>query len=585
MYRLRIASGPRQGECFVLPDGSAAGPVRIGRGHDMTIRIPEDGTLSRHHAELHLEPGGWVLHNLSQHGTHVGRKRVDDKRLLSTSDLLTVGETQIVFERAGDPEHARADSYTPQTPTIAQASDKAGFDTEGVFHMGHTLMGVGADEIEGSFIWFGRTDRYKGVKVKARRLYFLLAVAVLGLAGCLSTGVFIVLPTLVQYPALLLKATAFALLPAIPYVLLIKLLDRNDQIPWKNYLACLAWGGTVGCGFSLVLNAIGGSMFSYFAGASASPDATFATTAVLVAPLVEEIVKGLAVLFVFWILHDEFDNVLEGMVLGAASGLGFALVENAIYNIHFAAQGASTLLEMGTYRSLVNALIGHPVYTAMTGAGLGLLRESPRGGPIRFLLPVGGLILAVGLHLVWNGAAVFLGQALGPENTPLVLIINAVIFGGAGTLFFTAAYLFAQARERRVLVTYLAEEVDRGFIMPDELESFRLLFGRQRYELAGLLQGGWRVYSQRRLLRHSQVELAFRKWHLAQGDAPRGQLVDAYVLSARTKIRDARNRLRELEHAANPRTPRSLADSSEPETLQPGATPVPPPPEPDAPPT
>ena len=43
---------------------------------------------------------------------------------------------------------------------------------------------------------------------------------------------------------------------------------------------------------------------------------TFATTAVFVAPLVEEIVKGLAVLIVFWILHDEFDNVAERPGMG-----------------------------------------------------------------------------------------------------------------------------------------------------------------------------------------------------------------------------------------------------------------------------
>lgn len=577
VYRLRIASGPRQGECFVLPDGPSAGPVLIGRGHEVTVRLAEDATLSRLHAELHLEPGGWVLHNKSQHGTHVGRRKVDDKRLLAPGDVLTLGETQVVFERAGERTASGRivdDPLTPETPTIAVASDQAGFDTEGVFHMGHTMMGVGPDEIEGSFIWFGKTSRYKGVKIKTRRLYFLLVVAVLGLAGCLSTGVFIVLPTLLRHPLVLLQATAFALLPAVPYVVLIKMLDRNDQIPWKNYLACVVWGGTVGCGFSLVLNAIGGGALAAIVGVT-SPNASFAATAVFVAPIVEEVVKGLAVLFVFWILHDEFDNVLEGMVLGAASGLGFALVENSIYNIQFLAQedGATTLLAMGTYRAVVNALIGHPVYTAMTGAGLGLLRESPRAGPVRFFLPAAGLILAIGLHLIWNGAAVFMGRALGPENTPIVLVINAVVFGGAGLLFFVAAYLFAQARERRVLVTYLAEEVDKGFVQQDELESFRLLFGRQRYEWAGLFQGGWAMFSVRRALRRAQIELAFRKWHLAQGDAPRGQLVDAYVLSARTKIRDARNRLRELEA-------RRAAKADDPPTIQPGSSPPPSPPPP-----
>jgi hypothetical protein len=163
-----------------------------------------------------------------------------------------------------------------------------------------------------------------------------------------------------------------------------------------------------------------------------------------------------------------------------------------------------------------------------------------------------------------------MGRALGPENTPFVLIINAVVFGGAGLMFFVAAYLFAQTRERRVLLTYLGEEVDKGFITPQELESFRQLFGRQRYELAGLVQGGVGVFAVRRALRRAQVELAFRKWHLAQGDAPRGQLVDAYVLSARTRIRDARNRLRELERGPTSE-PTSGPSRDEPPTIQPGS--------------
>jgi len=93
----------------------------------------------------------------------------------------------------------------------------------------------------------------------------------------------------------------------------------------------MVWGGTVGCGFSLVLNTAGSQYLSAFIG---SGDA-YTTTAILIAPLVEEVIKGTAVLVLFWILHDEFDNVLEGLILGAASGMGFALVENSIYNVRF----------------------------------------------------------------------------------------------------------------------------------------------------------------------------------------------------------------------------------------------------------
>lgn len=568
MLRLRILSGSRRGETFLLPDAPTE-PVRVGRGHDAQLRVPDDTTMSRVHAELVGEGGAWTLVNHSQHGTLVGRKRVDARQTLQAGDVLVLGETQVIFETAPGTGTGPDDPLTPATPTIALANSAAGFDTEGMFHMGHTMLGLDAD-VEGSFIHFGKFGGRPGIKVKTRRVYFFLVVAILGLAGCLSTGVFIVLPTLADHAQLLLKATSFGLLPVFPYILLIKALDRNDQVPWSNVLACLAWGATVGCGFALVGNAIFGSAVT----ALIDPEAAWNATAVLVAPVVEELVKGLAVLFVFWILRDELDNGLEGLVLGAASGLGFAVVENCIYNVGFLRQpgGEETMIAMGTYRTVVNALIGHPVYTAMTGLGLGLLREVSRRNRWRALLPLGGFLLAVTLHLVWNGAAIAVTRALGKDNTPQVLVVNTLVFGGAGVAFFVMAYLVGLSRERRVLLTYLAEEVGRGFILPEELKSFERLFGRHRWELEGLLRGGWRVFRERRAMRRAQVELAFRKWHLAQGEAPRGNVVDAYVLSARTRIRDGRNRLRALD-PLSARLPASA--EAEPPTVQPDREPQP----------
>lgn len=561
MYRLRIEDGCRAGERVPLPEGPCL--LKLGRGYQADVRFPADATMSRVHAELRGDPQGWTLVNLSQHGTLVHGQAIGERRL-APGDVVTLGDTKLVFERdtpsgslpqaaaefgalPGPPRPAaRPDALTPNTPTIATPPAAAGYDADGQFHMGLTVLGK-LDEGQTSFVWLaGAPNTPQAIGIKVRRLYFFLVVSVLGMAGCLVTGALIVLPALLQFPDVLLGATLFALLPAIPYTLGIKLLDRNDQIPWSNYLGCLMWGATVGCGLSLVVNTFFGEALKLLA----SPEEATNLVAVFVAPLVEETAKGMGLLVLFWILHDEFDNVLEGMVLGAASGLGFALVENVVYDVGFLQQaGAGGLFLMGSFRSVCNALIGHPVYTAMSGAGLGLMRETARGRPIRWLYPPLGLCVAIGLHVTWNGAAVLLSKALDPAvvNPLVTLAILAVVFGGAGTLFFLAAYLFAASRERRVLLKYLAEEVEKGFIESDELQSFQRLLGRQRYEWAGLMRGGIKSYRLRRALRRAQVELAFRKWHLAQGDAVRGSVVDALVHQARTRIRDARNALNKLE--------------------------------------
>lgn len=562
MFRLRIEDGCRAGDRVPLPEGPCL--LKLGRGYQADVRFPADATMSRVHAELRGEAGAWRLVNLSQHGTLVHGQAVQEHPL-QPGDVVTLGDTRLVFERdtpsgplplqgpaaafgahPAPPRPPAQDALTPNTPTIATPPAAAGYDADGQFHMGMTVLGK-LDEGQTSFVWLSGTPHTpQAIGIKVRRLYFFLVVSVLGMAGCLVTGALIVLPALLQFPQVLLGATLFALLPAIPYTLGIKLLDRNDQIPWSNYLGCLMWGATVGCGLSLVVNTFFGEALKLLA----SPEEATNLVAVFVAPLVEETAKGLGLLVLFWILNDEFDNVLEGMVLGAASGLGFALVENVVYDVGFLQQaGAGGLFLMGSFRSVCNALIGHPVYTAMSGAGLGLLRETARDRPIRWLYPPLGLCVAIGLHVTWNGAAVLLSKALTPDLVhPLVtLAILAVVFGGAGFLFFLAAYLFAASRERRVLLKYLAEEVEKGFIEPDELHSFQRLLGRQRYELSGFMSGGLAAYRLRRALRRAQVELAFRKWHLAKGDAVRGSVVDALVHQARTRIRDARNALNKLE--------------------------------------
>lgn len=543
-FHLRVRSGLREGERIALPSGASEPlSVTIGRGSEAGVRFP-DQTMSRTHAVLRWADGGWLLENRSQHGSYVGRKHLtgERRRRLRPGDRLLLGETELVFEADGLDATPPA-TLTPQTPTVARAPTLAGYDTQGKFHSGHTL--VEASDPGSSFIQIGLVGGEQGLRFKKRRLYFLAVLCVLGAIGGAATGYLIVWPALTAHPRQMLVAALFGLLPALPYLLLFKFLDRNGQVPWRNLLACTVWGATAGCGAALVLNSLGNNALTAFVGARGA----WSLTAIFLAPVTEEVVKGMAVLVVFWILHDEFDNALEGLILGAASGLGFAVVENCIYNVGFLQQGSETLLVMGTYRALVNALIGHPIYTAMTGAGLGLLREAPRAHRRRFLYAPLGLVTAVGMHVVWNAAALTFGEVFGPERGVLALALNTAVFGGAGLLFFAAAYVFAARRERRVLVTYLSEEVDKGFVEKEELASFSRWFGRLRYELGGLFAHGPRGYSLRRGLRRAQVDLAFRKWHLAQGDAVRGTRVDAYVRDARERIRDARNALNQLEGA------------------------------------
>ncbi len=548
MFRLRVQGGERSGETFPL----AAGEVHVvGRGYDARIRFGEDATMSRVHAELALVGDAWVLRNKSKQGTYVGAVKIDGERLLRGGDEITIGATRFIFEK--DPtqgaDRATGEStavpgggpVTPRPPVSHGPPEKAGYDSQGVFHMGWSFMSAALERSNSSVLSIPLVAAGGPAKVAKKPFQFFAIVTIAAIVGTIVLHATLLGQLWRDTPRLLAIASLLAIVPTIPYLAAFKLLDRNAQIPLRNYLACFFWGATVGCSASAVLSTLAIDFFSAFV---EDPKTGSLLTTIFAAPIFEETTKGLAVLAVFYVLHDEFDNAVEGMLLGAASGLGFALVENLIYDARFLVRGMQqdVFLWNGTYRALTCALVGHPVYTAMTGLGFGLARELDRKRPWRSALPIFGWLVAVLMHTAWNAASVFVPRWLGRGVKTEVLL--ALFVGGSCAAFFIAVLAYSLARERRILKGHLADEVEKGFIEKDELASFEQLFGREKFVFAGIPRG---TYKLRKELRRAQLELAFRKWHLLQGDSMKGKEVDRILLDARIRIRDARNAINAKE--------------------------------------
>ncbi|MFL6263890.1 MAG: adenylate/guanylate cyclase domain-containing protein [Thermoanaerobaculia bacterium] len=105
MLRLRYIAN---GEDRVVP--LAGGRTRLGRGSDNDV-ILSDVSVSRYHAEILREGGGWIVHDLkSTNGIEVNRVPVE-KAPLRPGDLLTVGSFEIRMEE----EEARP----PKPPAAA----------------------------------------------------------------------------------------------------------------------------------------------------------------------------------------------------------------------------------------------------------------------------------------------------------------------------------------------------------------------------------------------------------------------------------------------------------------------------------
>ncbi|MEU6060940.1 DUF1707 and FHA domain-containing protein [Streptomyces sp. NPDC047097] len=88
--RLRRAWRAQRLPALRLPPGPY--PLRIGRDPSNGLRLSH-GSVSRHHAELTLQDGLWVLRDLgSTNGTTVNGQRVTGPTVVRAGDMVAFGE-------------------------------------------------------------------------------------------------------------------------------------------------------------------------------------------------------------------------------------------------------------------------------------------------------------------------------------------------------------------------------------------------------------------------------------------------------------------------------------------------------------
>ncbi|MCS7234777.1 MAG: PrsW family intramembrane metalloprotease [Armatimonadota bacterium] len=309
---------------------------------------------------------------------------------------------------------------------------------------------------------------------------------------------------------------SIAALSVVPfYTGLILLLDRHEKEPGWLLLAALLWGGVVATFFSLIFNTIGGAILEALFG----PTLGRQLTAPLVAPVVEETAKGLAVLLIFLLWRREFTNLVDGLVYGALAGLGFAATENVLYFARFIREGGLGGLTLGFVLRAVLGGLSHSVYTACTGAGFGYARESR--GPVRFLAPLLGYFAAMFLHFLWNLSASFAVpaavRAAGGAGL-LVIPAMALIIEWIPLLLLVALAYFAWRREVVAIREGLAEEAASGNIPPDHTELLTKPRERSRRLWSALTLKGPGAWNTLRQLYDAEVDLAFALWRQKHGE-------------------------------------------------------------------
>jgi protease PrsW len=312
-----------------------------------------------------------------------------------------------------------------------------------------------------------------------RRIDWKRLVALVGLplfmAAC-GAGVLVWVGLQIGVTPLVIGLAA-AIIPVPVLIACFVWLDQYEPEPIAHLAICLAWGACVATAGAVLIE-------WGLATLLARLDLTRDLIAVVGAPLAEESMKALGpVLLLVFTKRRAFSGVVDGIVYCGLSATGFAMMENILYLGGYGyAQGLERGGTAAGLAALVSVFIGrillsgfaHPLFTAMTGIGLGVAaRTADRR--VRWLAPIAGLLTAMILHGTWNLMSTL------AQNTDNLAILLYGYFSVMMPIFFgmVGFALWLRSWEGRLTQRILPEYVRAGWFAPPEVAALRTI-GRRR---------------------------------------------------------------------------------------------------------
>jgi RsiW-degrading membrane proteinase PrsW (M82 family) len=250
-----------------------------------------------------------------------------------------------------------------------------------------------------------------------------------------------------------LAAVVLSFVPMWFYGYIVYWLDRFEREPLRLLVIVFLWGAfiaTIGAAIAEIV--FGAGVLAVTGNKSLTELANDA----FFAPIVEESLKGLAILLVALVFRSEFDSVLDGIVYAGIVALGFAATEDVFYLVGgYDEKGWGMLFGLFFLRVILTGW-NHAAFTAFTGIGIAVGRLK-KNIPIKLLAPFVGWSIAVILHGTFNGLLAVQSGA----GAVLALCISWINW-----LAVAAIILWAIGRERARAKKFLLEEVQQGFMSP-----------------------------------------------------------------------------------------------------------------------
>jgi len=306
-----------------------------------------------------------------------------------------------------------------------------------------------------------------------------------------------------------------ALIPLAIVFFGVRWIDRWEPEPRLAVVFAFLWGSAVAVAIALLVGAEIDNVVASLGGPGPGYELF---SAAIQAPIVEETGKGLGLLIIFLAARRYFDGPVDGVVYAAWVAGGFAFTENILY---FGGQLLDSggidgnLVEIFVLRGVLSPF-AHVMFTAATGIALGFAARSrnPLAGFGLFLL---GLIPAILLHGLWNGALFFVDNFYG-----YYVLVQVPLF-----LMAVLLVLFLRRQEAKLTHDRLVEYAKAGWFAPDEVVALATPAGRQQ-ALAWAARNGKR----RQMKRYIQdaTRLAFARQRIITGRGRIGAEADEAAL-------------------------------------------------------
>jgi RsiW-degrading membrane proteinase PrsW (M82 family) len=331
----------------------------------------------------------------------------------------------------------------------------------------------------------------------------------------------------------ILLILAVGIVPMVVYAMILWWFDRYEKEPLALLIAAFAWGAIPSIIFSLIAELVLDIPVSYFV----EPMAADLIGAAVIAPITEEMFKGavlwswlvaaiinrllmqvapqlfkrgasrLLLRILFPPFFQELESPLDGIIYGGLVGFGFAAVENVFYFISvFAEGGIGAMVLNMVFRAFIFGL-NHALFTGLIGLGLALARTA-RSWIVKIGAPIMGLVLGIVAHGIHNASVSFVDLCW-----PCLITL---VSDWGGVLIMFVIIVWTTVRERRWIVTYLADEVQMGTLSKQDYEVVCSYLKRVSTRMGALFRGNfkrwWRLGSYHRLA----TELAFNKQRLTK---------------------------------------------------------------------